>query len=386
MNKHSMSVLVAATNELDMYSLSVAFAEKGISNIDQVEVDDQQIVKSVVKHGYDIVVLDVSRLSLAQAESLLHTVAVKTGAQIVAIGDNPEIAFYRSMVAAGACEYVLNPIDSNAFATTEFAVSKADASQGKVISVVGAKGGAGASTIAANLARELVTRGESVTVTDMDFATGDLDLQFDVQGNTALVEMLQYPERLEPVVYERSGIKVADNLMLFTGYLPLDSAPFWPEKSALDHFRRFTLKHSDTLVLDLPSFSMRDQIGFSSLAQADVRILVVEPTLASIRNTGQILAALESTATVRDGKLNLIVVNHTKSDKASLINCNDVQRALGVTVDVAIPYAPNHFLVKESLGRSMLNGNRKVSRAFEQLASKVNGDVAIKRKRWLRGA
>lgn len=386
MNTHSLSVLVAATSNLDMYALKVALAEKGITNIQSVDVDSEQIIKYVVKHGYEVVVLDISHLALADSETLLQTIKVRTGSQVIAIGNESDIAFYRSMLAAGACEYVQNPVELDAFVNTELGINKTEISTGKVISVVGGKGGVGASTIASNLARELVERGETVTVADMDFATGDLDLQFNVQGNTALVEMLQFPERLEPVVYERSGVKVSEGLTLFTGYLSLDSTPFWPEKSALDHFRKFTLKHSDTLVLDLPSFSMRDQIGFSSLAQSDIRVLVVEPTLASIRNTGQILTALESVTGAQDGNLNLIVVNHTKSDKASLISCNDIQQALGRVVDVVLPFAPNHFLSKDSLGRSALHGNRKVARAFEQLASKASGEPSKKRRFWLRGA
>jgi pilus assembly protein CpaE len=387
MKTHTLSVLVAASEHLDIYSLTQALAEKGISNLIQTTLDEEQIIKQVVKHGHEIVVLDVSLLSIEQAKTMLSTVKLRTGAQVVAVGDNREIAFYRAMLSAGACDYLLNPVEISAFNETEFQVDKAETTAGKVIAVVGAKGGVGVSSIAANLARELAERGEVLTVADMDFATGDLDLQYDVQGNTALVEMLQYPERLEPVVYERSGIKVSDRVTLFTGYLSLDSTPFWPEKSALDHFRKFSLQHSDTLVLDLPSFSMRDQIGFSSLAEADVRVLVLEPTLSSIRNIGQILALLDSSANGQSDKINLLVLNHTKSDKASLINCHGVQRALGCEVDVILPYVPTHFLTKESLGRSLLKGNRKVSRAFDLLASKATGgDTTTKRRRWLRGA
>ena len=114
---------------------------------------------------------------------------------------------------------------------------------------------------------------------------------------------------------------------------------------------------------------------------------MLEPTLSSIRNIGQILALLDSSANGQSDKINLLVLNHTKSDKASLINCHGVQRALGCEVDVILPYVPTHFLTKESLGRSLLKGNRKVSRAFDLLASKATGgDTTTKRRRWLRGA
>ncbi|MFM2587859.1 CpaE family protein [Vibrio sp. TBV020] len=387
MNKKSLSVLVAENGQLDSYSLTLAFAEQGITDLDAVSREEELIVKSVVKHGYPIIALDVSGLARQQAESLISALKIRTGSHILAIGDDEQIAFYRAMIKAGASEYVLNPVEVSAFDNVDFHSVNQEDSTGKVISIVGAKGGVGSSTVAVNLARELSQRGDAISIADMDFSTGDLDLQYNVQGNTSLVEMLQYPERLEPVVYARSGIAVEDNLTLFTGYLPLDASPFWPEKSALDHFRKFCLKHSNMLIQDLPTFSMRDQIGLNSLTQADIRILVVEPTLASIRNAGQILRALESTESTQSARKNVIVVNHTKSDKASLISCNDVQRALGYSVDVVLPYAPGHFLTKDSLGYSALKGNRKVNRAFAHLADLVAGESKIaKRRFWKRGA
>jgi len=387
MQKQNISVLVAASPLLDTYSLSTAFAEQGITSLTTVTIDEEEIIKQVVKHAFKVIALDVIEQSIEQAQALIHTLKARTGCHVVAIGSNEQIAFYRTMLKAGAQEYVLNPVELGAFNHVDFHTCYQEESNGHVISVVGSKGGVGASTIAANLARELHQRGDTISVADMDFSTGDLDLQFDVQGNTALVEMLQFPERLEPVVYERSAIQIAAGLNLFTGYLPLDTSPFWPEKSSLDHFHQFCLSHSDKLILDLPSFSMRDQIGFSSLAQADVRIIVVEPTLASIRNAGQILSALESSQQPHSGKTNIVVANHTKSEKASLISCHDIQRALGFSVDVVLPFAPTHFMAKGALGQSSLTGHRKVNRAFTQLADLATGQVSVTKTRfWRRGA
>lgn len=387
MQKHHLPVLVSASQALDSYSLNQALAEQGVTNFINVAVTEDELVKLVVTNGYQIVVVDVIGLAQAEAVALIESLKSRTGCRLIAIGDNEQIAYYRAMLNAGAIEYVLNPLEITAFAEIDFSSASSESTNGKVISVVGAKGGVGASTVAVNLAKELSQRGETVSITDMDFSTGDLDIQFNVQGNTSLVEMLQYPERLEPVVYERSGITVSEGLTLFTGYLPLEESPFWPEKSAVDHFKKFCLNHSDRVILDLPAFALRDQVGFSALVQADIRVIVVEPTLASIRNAGQILTALDSVSKTHAEKQNIIVVNHTKSDKASLISCSDVQSAIGHEVDVVLPFAPSHFITKESLGRNQLKGNRRVSRAFAQLAQMMTDDDTQPNVRfWKRGA
>lgn len=387
MKNQNLSVLVASSPALDSYHLSLAFAEQGITQLTQVSLEREQIIKQALINNHSVIALDVIGLSVEEAQSLVSNLVHRTGCKVIAIGDDEKIAYYRSLLSAGALEYLVNPIAPDALASLDFGHHHNGNQSGKRISVVGTKGGVGTSTVVANLARMMNSRGQSTAVADLDFASGDLDLHFDVQGNTALVEMLQYPERLEPVVFERSGITVQPDLTLFTGYLPLDTDPFWPDKNALEHFSKYCLEHADNLIFDIPSFSLRDQVGMSVLKSADVRVIVVELTLSSIRNAGQIFSFLSAGAEAGLAKENLLVVNHTKSNKASLIALNDVHRALGVDIDVSVPFAPNHFLAKESLGQSAIKGNRKVSQAFSDLADKVEGTPQSRSFRfWKRGA
>ncbi|WP_171360866.1 P-loop NTPase [Vibrio pectenicida] len=373
MKVDNLSVLVAASPLIDTYYLNLAFAEQGITQLIQVPLEREQIIKIALSDGHKVVVLDVMGMPLEQAHDWISDISSRTGCKVVAIGDDETIPYYRSARDAGAIEYLVNPISQQAFASVDFHSQVQAQLSGRRVSVVGSKGGVGTSTIVASLAWTLSHRQHSVTVADLDFSAGDLDLHFDVQGNAALVEMLQYPERLEPVVFERSSISVAANLSLLTGYLPLDSDPFWPEKRALEHLSKFCLQQADSLIFDIPSFSLRDQVGMSALKSSDVRIVVVEPSLASIRSAGQILSLLSKGAHTDLTKTNLLVVNHTKSDKASLLALNDIHRALGAEIDVSIPFAPLHFLNKSALGQSAIKGNRKVSHAFSLLADKVTG-------------
>lgn len=274
MQNQQLSVLLAASNQLDSYSLNLALSEQGFNRVSQTGTDHDEIVRLVVKENHQIVILDVSGKNLTEAKEHVEQVRRRTGCHLIAVGNNEQIAYYKAVRSAGAVEYLTSPVESSALSAIDFPKEKVSQS-GKVIAVAGVKGGVGASTVVVNLAYALSERDQSVTITDMDFASGSLDLQFDVEGNTALVEMLQFPERLEPVVYERSGNQVKSGLTLFTGYMSLDSEPFWPEKSALDHFAKFCLNHSDHLILDIPSFSLRDQVGFGQLYSAEDRKSVV---------------------------------------------------------------------------------------------------------------
>jgi len=257
---------------------------------------------------------------------------------------------------------------------------------GKRVVVASAKGGAGTTSLVANIAWGLSQKPDThIACADLDFITGDLDLQLSFKPNNALLEMLQYPDRLEPVVYERSGVKVTSNLSAFTGYQAQLEQGFWPEFYEFEQFSAFCQQQASYLVWDLPAFSLRDQVGFGALRSSDIRVVIVEPTLASIRRTNLLLAELDSTAQQRT----LLVLNHTKPESASLITSEDVAKAIGRRPDVEIPYAPELMVASTTLGKLAIAQKSRTAKALNQLVSMIQGEHTEKRSGlfgWLKGA
>src|SRR5436305_1324199 len=104
------------------------------------------------------------------------------GTRVVVIGGTNDVAPYRELVRRGVNDYVIGPVKPldivraicSLFAATE------DVPVGRVIAVVGAKGGVGASTIAHNvawtIARDLAL--DSVVI-DLDLAFGTASLDYN---------------------------------------------------------------------------------------------------------------------------------------------------------------------------------------------------------------
>lgn len=263
---------------------------------------------------------------------------------------------------------------------------------GERIAVVSTKGGAGTTSILANIAWGLAAqKGISVACADLDFATGDMDLQFSVKANQALLEMLQYPERLEPIVYQRSGINALENLHVFTGYSGQLEQTFWPDINAVNKISQFCQQQASFLLWDIPAFSLRDATGFATLAGSDIQIIVVEPTLASIRSTNQLLAKLDNqqTALTSHKTSTLLVLNHTKPESASLISKADVIKALARNVDVELPYAPQPMLANTTLGKFAVSQKNRSGRALQQLVQLIHSEPKSVRSglfNWRKGA
>ena len=222
-----------------------------------------------------------------------------------------------------------------------------------------------------NLAWQLAEdKKHQIACADLDFVSGDLDLHFNVSANNRLIEMLQFPDRLEPLIFKRSAIKVTDNLVLFSGYSQQLEQSFWPGLLAFEEISLFCQKQVQYLLWDIPSFSLRDSLGFEALAGADVCLVVMQPTLSSIRHTQQLLEKLKSRENLRV----ILVLNHTKPEKSSLISNIDVAQTLGKKPDIVIPYFPDDMLASTTLGVPAFTRNKKLRLIFKQLHALISGE------------
>ena len=113
---------------------------------------------------------------LAQLEELAEY--CDAGTKVVVLGKLNDIVLYRQLIARGVSEYLVAPfgvVDFIQAISLLFSVPGAKA-LGRVIAVVGAKGGVGASTVAHNLAWSLAS------VTEMATIIADFDLAFGTAG------------------------------------------------------------------------------------------------------------------------------------------------------------------------------------------------------------
>lgn len=380
-------------------------------------------VDSLVAHSAEfgaprILVLDIMvGIAAADDQAIMGIQAVQQLTQsplfadtlIIAIGTLDSATHYRQLRNAGVHDYLVGPVELDTLLmTVKHALSSAELSSqptpavsndayirplpeiGKRIAIVSAKGGAGCTTILSNLAWVLSKQKQSkassalqVTCADLDFVTGDLDLHFNITANNRLIEMLEFSERLEPLVFERSAVKVLDNLSVLMGYHTQLEQEFWPDLAALETTSQFCQQQVDYLLWDVPSYSLRDSVGFGLLQNADVRIVVMAPTLSSIRHTKQLLTRLEDQPHQRT----VLILNHTKPEKVSLISSADVMQAVGRQPDLILPYCPDKMLAANTLGHPVVAEDKRLKKLFVQLAEKVKDDKIVPTSRlskWLR--
>src|SRR3954470_5604069 len=214
------------------------------------------------------------------------------GTRVVVIGGDNDVAPYRELVRRGVNDYVIGPVDTLDIVRSIcslFSASEAVA-VGRMIAIVGAKGGVGASTVAHNvawaIARDLAL--DSVVI-DLDLAFGTASLDYNQDPVQGIANAVFSPDRLDTNYMDRLLAKCGDRLNLLAAPATLDQVyDFGADAfdSIFDTLRMTT----PCIVLDVPhqwsGWTKRALVG------ADDILVVAEPDLANLRNTKNMLTML----------------------------------------------------------------------------------------------
>jgi pilus assembly protein CpaE len=293
--------------------------------------------------------------------------------KVVVVGRFNDVDLYRQLISQGVSEYLVLPVSPLKLISTAIALY-ADAKAppvGRVIAFMAAKGGAGSSTIAHNCALEISRFADLETaIVDFDLAYGTAGLNFDVDSASGLLEAIDQPGRIDPVLIDRLLVRLDGKLSLLSGPGGVDRdvsvAP-----GAVDAIL-LTLRSSvPRIVLDLPL--IWSSWVKSTLIGADRVVITAEPDLASLRNTRLILAMLK---TARPNDLPpLLVLNKLGIARRPEISPDDFAKAAGAELSAVIPHDPKTFGDALNNGKMVLalSPKSKPAEPLRQLAHELAG-------------
>ena len=228
----------------------------------------------------NVIVLETGgRNDILEGLDQLATVC-DAGTRVVVIGGVHDVAPYRELVRRGVNDYVIGPVntlDVVRSICSLFSASEAVA-VGRMIAVVGAKGGVGASTVAHNvawaIARDLAL--DSV-VADLDLAFGTAGLDYNQDPPQGIADAVFSPDRIDTAFLERLLAKCTDHLSLLAAPASLDRV-YDLGAEAFDSIFDTMRMTTPCIVLDVPhqwsAWTKRALVG------ADDILIVAEPDLA----------------------------------------------------------------------------------------------------------
>jgi pilus assembly protein CpaE len=301
------------------------------------------------------------------------------GTKVIVCGKVNDILLYRHLMLKGVSEYMVAPFTVLDFvqAISNLYSSPGANPVGRVIAVVGAKGGVGSSTIAHNLAWSIATSLEiSTVIADMDLGFGTAGLDFNQDPPQGMAEAVFSPDRIDSNLVDRLLSKCSDNLSLLAAPATLDRTYDFGE-TAFDAVIDILRASTPCVVLDVPhlwtGWTKRALIG------ADDVLVVGSPDLASLRNAKNLLDSIRHSRP-NDHQPKLII-NGVGVQKRPEIALADFTKTVEVEPAAVIPYDPKLFGTAANNGQMIaeIDANGKTAEILADLARSVTGKVEFKK-------
>lgn len=310
-------------------------------------------------------------------ESLVHALPQTP---VIAYAGSAELSLVRKAMLAGARDFLQTPLKPVELERSLIAALESEerrrlgetsgavlGAAGAIITVSGAKGGVGKTTLATNLAVALVRSGQSAVLVDADDTFGDAADSLALHGERTVIDALrdfdsERPDTLRPyLTHHENGLAV-----LAAPSSPFDWRGLQPER--LESLLRTLARQYDAVVVDTAS-TMSD-VSIATLSAASVVLWVTTPEYASVHDSLQAFQALRSISRLDD---RLRIVLNTASSEIE-VRPDSIEQALGAPIFWTVPYdrAVRRFA---QAGRSLVETDARsaAAAAVIELAEAVGG-------------
>jgi pilus assembly protein CpaE len=329
--------------------------------------------------------VDISGVELPLSKVQMLADVCEPGTTVVAIGDNNDVALYRDLQEAGVSNYIVKPLTRELLtkalapkpASGEMGTRAAALKLGKMVSFIGARGGVGNTTLAANLAWHLANRqSRRVALVDLDLQHGDCPLLFNVDTTPGLRDALANPLRLDPLLLDRIMTHHGERLFILGGEEPIqDHVQFTP--AAVDTLFSVLRSQFHYVIVDVPRIPT--PAYRRALEIADRRVVVVDQTMRSMRDAVRLKKMFGDNAAEQAEHRNIFIVNRVGETGSGGLSLKEVNSVLQAAPTSLIPFLPK--LVTPAAHHATIAARQtKFGNAVGVLALEISGRT--RRRKW----
>lgn len=308
---------------------------------------------------------------VAELEQLANVCDETT--KVIVVGRVNDVHLYRDLMKRGVSEYLVAPLAPlHVMETIAGLYLNAKAPPiGRVVAFAGARGGAGASTIAHNVAW-YIAEGMKIdtAIVDFDLPFGTAGLNFNEDPGQGVADALASPERLDDVLLDRLLIKCGEHLSLFAAPALLDR-DYEVDPSAYEAVVDQVRASMPCVVVDLPH--AWSSWARNTLAAADDIVIVATPDLASLRNSKNMIDVLKARR-ANDAPPKL-VINQLGIAKKPEIPIKEFASAVGCEPCLVLPFDAQLFGTAANNGQMLaeVQANARAADGIRLLAELVTG-------------
>nr|WP_244500032.1 AAA family ATPase [Methyloceanibacter superfactus] len=303
------------------------------------------------------------------------------GTKVIAIGHINDVLLYRELLRRGVSDYVVAPVKVSQVIESVASVytDPETGPVGQVIAFVGAKGGAGSSTVCHNTAFAIAgTLEADVVIADLDLPFGTAGLDFNQDPLQGIADALASPERLDEVLLDRLLSRCSDHLSLFAAPTALDR-PYDVDMSACETVLDVVRENVPWVAIDVPH--LWTAWAKEVVLKADFVVITAMPDLASLRNTKNLVDQLK--ASRPNDRPPLLLLNQVGLPKRPEISVKDFGQAIELDPKVVIDFDAHLFGTAANNGQMIeeVSDKSKAAEAFRTLANLLTDRAEQKSER-----
>ncbi len=321
--------------------------------------------------SFEVVILDLDSDPKIAME-MVERVGSSCAGAIMVYSEKTDPKLAVRMIRAGACEFLMLPIEQSAMAEALLRASishrKAEMppemAGGKLLVFAGSKGGSGVTTVACNVAIALAQSFEQrVLLIDLALPIGDAALCLGISAGYSTEHALKNIDRMDGSFLKnllerhRSGVYVLS--------APTSVPEIEVSRAAIDKLIAVARREFDQVIVDVGS---RIDVAAKALFEnASTVYLVSQTGISELRNSNRLISQFFSD----EGRSLEIVINRFDSHFHETMNEGVVEKALGRPVRWKIPNDQNaaRTLQAGDNGRA----ETRVSRISVEMASSITG-------------
>ncbi len=320
-------------------------------------------------------------VDLSESGDPLHDInslaeVCEPGTVVIASGQVNDVRLYRDLLASGLQDYLLKPLspdvlrDALASAQAVFLAPKLEAASDRphlMVTVIGTRGGVGASTFATSLAYLSSSKGKSPTaLLDLDVHFGTGALAMDLEPGRGLTDAVENPSRIDGLFIERAMVRASETLAILSAEAPI-SQPLITDGSAYYQLEEELRGAFEWTFVDMPRAML---VQHPHLVQdSNIVLVVTEMTLAAARDTIRIISWLKSNAPQSQ-----VVIAANKAQAGVMeITRKDFEQSIERKIDMILPYDAKVASQAAKLGKTVAESGKssKLGQALVQLSDLI---------------
>lgn len=318
---------------------------------------------------------DISDAFIAQLGQLAGVCAAGTDAVI--IGPKNDVHLYRSLVEMGIKDYLVRPVSEEDMVKViaRTLVEKRGLSGSRLVTIIGSKGGVGATTVAQMVAWNIseVLKQKTILM-DLAGSAGSMGIAFGLEPTAPLMEAVRLGGVGSDDDIKRIIQTGSEQLsLLICGGDPMLADP--PDADGVETLVNRLMQKYPIVVIDLSHAPTGVQKRL--LSRSAEIVVVTTPILSALRNARTLLGEIKMMKMhMKEVDLVLNMQGMTASEEVPV---KDIKAALGIDPAATIAYLAKVFVAGETAGKHV-GQNKAAEAVLQSLMSIAVKGAAVENK------